>query len=146
MGVDYAWTYLKQTQLICTVCEQPCLCLSWSAVVMHALTWVFFVLRASCWCCTLAVALHQRNPTAGWAYCLHETTRGCSVFKCAHLKFTVYGCNQTYIHTHNFHKCSHGSVGLAQACPNNLCAVFSVRCITKYLTKSSSPRCILLDA
>ena len=25
---------------------------------------------------------------------------------------------QTYIHTRNFRKCSHASVGLAQACPN----------------------------
>ena len=51
MNVDYAWTYLKRTQLqcvICTVCEQPaCLCLSWSAVAMRALTWVVFVPRAS---------------------------------------------------------------------------------------------------
>ena len=34
------------------------------------------------------------------------------------LNFTVYGRKQTDIHTRNFRKYSHASVGLAQARPN----------------------------
>ena len=62
---------------------------------------------------------------------MHETTRGSrsfelhqfmhEIFKCGHLKFTVYGHKQASRHTHNFRKCSHTSVGLAQAHPNYAC-------------------------
>ena len=53
VSVDYVWTYLKRTQLLCVICHClwatcPCMpCLSWSAVAMHALTWVVFVSRPS---------------------------------------------------------------------------------------------------
>ena len=33
-------------------------------------------------------------------------------------RYTLYGHKQASRHTHNFHKCSHASVGLAQARPN----------------------------
>ena len=79
-----------------------CPCLSWSAVAMCALTWVVFVPRAS-FTPTLrsgsSISHAQKLPR------LHE------IFKHAH---SVYGLK----HTHNFHQCSHASVGLAQACPN----------------------------
>ena len=39
-------------------------------------------------------------------------------YKCAHLKFSVYGRKQTNRHTHARAQCSHASVGLAQARPN----------------------------
>ena len=39
-------------------------------------------------------------------------------FKRAHLKFSVYGRKQTDIHAHARAQCSHASVGLAQARPN----------------------------
>ena len=99
-----------------------CPCLSWSAVVMRALTWVVFVPRAS-FTSTLrsgsspsptqqrAGPSHAQNYP--WTFSLHE------IFTCAHLKFAVYGRKQTDIHTHNFRKCSHTSVGLAQAHPND---------------------------
>ena len=66
-----------------------------------------------------AVALHRR-----WVYRMYETTRGSrtfslhEIFKCGRLKFTVCGHKQADIHTHNFRKCSHTSVGLAQPHPN----------------------------
>ena len=76
-----------------------CPCLSWSAVAMRALTWVVFVPRAS-FTPTLCSS-SSPSPTRQWAghiACtklpgLHE------IFKYAHLKFTVYGCTQTDIHT-----------------------------------------------
>ena len=42
-----------------------CICLSWPAVVMRALTWVVFIPWASCWRCALAVALHWRDSRLG---------------------------------------------------------------------------------
>ena len=95
-----------------------CLCLSWSAVVMHALPWVVFIPRASRRRCTLAVAphwcdsrlgiLHARNYPR--TFSLHE------IFKCAHLKFTIYGCNQTYLHTY-IHTTSANAVMLVWGLP-----------------------------
>ena len=42
------------------------------------------------------------------------------IFECAHLKFTVSGrSKQTNKHTHTSAQCSHASVGLTQARPNN---------------------------
>ena len=106
-----------------TVHDSYCLwvashCVSWSAVAMCALTWVIFVPWASRSCWALAVALHRCDSGLGishaWNYLriigLHE------IFKCAYLKLMVYGRK----HTHNFHKCSHTSVGLAQARPKSL--------------------------
>jgi len=58
---------------------------------------------------------HARNFQRTFG--LHE------IFKCAPLKFMVYGRKQTYIHTYihtytQLPQCSHASVGLAQARPN----------------------------
>ena len=96
-----------------------CLCLSWSAVVMRALTWVVFVPQAARWRCTLAVALHQRDSGLGISHARNypRTFSLHKIFKCTHLKFTVYGHKQTDIHTHNFCKCSHASVGLTPVPP-----------------------------
>ena len=106
-----------------TVCDLYCLraacpCLSWSTVAVRVLTCCF---RSSSFMLTLRSAVALRRH---WVYCMHETTRGSrmfslhEIFKCGHLKFTVYGHKQADIHTHNFRKCSHTSVGLAQARPN----------------------------
>ena len=102
-----AWFVLSVSSLPLSVMVSSC----------HAC--IVFVPRASRRRCTLAVALHRRNSGLGtkttrrsWTFSLHE------IFKCAHLKFTVYGRKQTDIHTHNFCKCSHASVGLTQDCSN----------------------------
>ena len=47
------------------------------------------------------------------------------IFECAHLKFTVSGrskqaSKQASKHTHTCAQCSHASVGLAQARPNQV--------------------------
>ena len=124
--IDYAWTYLKRTQLlcmICTVCEQPalvCPCLPLSVMVNSCHACVNLSrLRSLGFTPTLrsAVALHRRDSGLACTklsrtFDLHE------IFKCGHLKFTVYGHKQADIHTHNFRKCSHATVGLAQARPN----------------------------
>ena len=69
--------------------------------------------------CALAVALHQRDSGLGISHAQKLRTLGLhEIFKCSHLKFTVYGRKHTDIHTHNFRKCSYASVGLAQARPN----------------------------
>ena len=112
MSVDYIWTYLNTMRdLYCLWAACPCL--SWSTVAMRALT--SFLGLPSHWRCALAVALHWRDSGLDlshaqnypWTFSLH-----------AHLKFMVYGRKQTDIHRHNFRKCSHASVGLAQAGPN----------------------------
>ena len=61
---------------------------------------IVFVPRALRRRCALAVALHRHNSGLGtkttrrsWTFSLHE------IFKCAHLKFTLYSRKQTYIHT-----------------------------------------------
>ena len=122
MSVDHAWPYLKRTQLqcvICThVCEQPALvCHGQQLPCVRRLCSSGFtpMLRS-------AVALHRRDSGLGISHArnyrgsrlfgLHE------IFKCGHLKFIVYGHKQASRHTHNFRKCSHASVGLAQARPN----------------------------
>ena len=91
-----------------------CPCLSWSVVAMCVLTWVVFVPQASRRRCTPVVALHRHIITCTKLPCprtfsLHE------IFKCVHLKFTVYGRKHTYT---QLPQCSHASVGLAQARPN----------------------------
>ena len=58
--------------------------------------------------CTLAFRLH----TASSIFVILK-------FKRTHLKFSVYGRKQTYRHTPARAQCSHASVGLAQARPNN---------------------------
>ena len=119
MGVDYAWTCLKRTQLqfmICTVWA-ACPCLSRSAVAMRVLTWVVFVPRAS-FMPTLRSG-SSPSPTRQWAGHIACTKGLHEIIKYAHLKFTVYGRKHTYIHTHNFRQCSHASVGLTQAHPNH---------------------------
>ena len=64
--------------------------------------------------CILAVALHRRDSGLGISHArnypraMYQKTFGLhEIFKCTHLKFTVYGRK----HTHNFRKCSHTSVG-----------------------------------
>ena len=92
-----------------------CPCLSWSAVAMRALTWVVFVPRAS----FTPTLRSGSSPSPTWQRAGHiACTSLHEIFKCAHLKFTVYGRKQTDIHTHNFCKCSHASVGLTQDCSN----------------------------
>ena len=61
----------------------------------------------------LAVALHHGTNSRDYPrmFSLRE------IFKCAHLKFTVYGRKQTSKHTHAHVQCSHASVGLTQAYP-----------------------------
>ena len=89
-----------------TVHDMYCLWAALSVMVRscHAcVNWVVFIPRASHGCCTLPVALHQRDSGLGISHSharnylrtfnLHE------IFKCAHLKFMVYGRKQTYIHT-----------------------------------------------
>ena len=77
-----------------TVRDLYCL---WPDCLCHAC--VIFVPRASRRRCTLAVAF--TDATAGWAYRVlarnYPRTFGLhEIFKCAHLKFTVYGRKQTY--------------------------------------------------
>ena len=79
-----------------------CPCLPWSAVAMRALTWVVFVPWASF---TPMLRSGSSISHAQKLPHLHE------IFKHAH---SVYGLK----HTHNFCQCSHASVGLAQARPN----------------------------
>ena len=65
-----------------------------------------------CQCYTLAVAQQ-----------CHGSTRGCSIFGKylnVRLKLTIYGRKHGRIHTW---QCSPASVGLAQACPNNIYTV-----------------------
>ena len=95
-----------------------CLCLSWSAVVMRALTWVVFIPRASRRCCALAVALHWRDSGLGISHARNypRTFSFHEIFKCARLQFYSIWL-QTDIHTHNFRKCSHASVGSIRVAP-----------------------------
>ena len=93
----------------------PCL----SRFTVRALTWVVFAL------CFFHAhsAFWQYSPslTVRWdrdhIYRTFISLR--EIFKCAHLKVTVYGRKQTSKHTHALLQCSHASVGLAQARPNN---------------------------
>ena len=49
------------------------------------------------------------------------------IFECAHLKFTVSGrSKQASKHTHARAQCSHASVGLAQACPNDAFSIIEI--------------------
>ena len=101
-----------------------CTCLSWSAVAMCALTWVVYVSRASRQHCALAVALHRRHSGLG----ISSARKLRSVFmkylkmrlfkNLRYMAASIHIYIHTYIHTHNFRKCSHASVGLAQARPN----------------------------
>ena len=68
-----------------------------SVMVSSCHVCIVFVPRASRRCCALAVAPHRHNSGLGtkttpgsWTFGLHE------IFKCAHLKFMVYGRKQTY--------------------------------------------------
>ena len=90
-------TRLKPTQLlcvICTVCEQP-------GLFRRGPQLSSFLGLPSRRRCALAVALHRRDSWLSILYArnyprtfdLHE------IFKCARLKFTVYGRKHRYIHT-----------------------------------------------
>ena len=112
MSVDYAWTYWSELNycawFVLSVSSLPCL--SWSAVAMRVLT-----LFLRFWCCTLAVAAHRRNSGLGISHALNypRTYNLHEIFKCAHLKLAA----SRHVHTHNFCKCCHASVGLALARP-----------------------------
>ena len=82
--------------------------------------------------CSLAVALHACSHGLGLAEVHVGVDKTCNhreIFErahpCAHLKFTVSGRSKptnkhTSIDTHKLPQCSHASVGLTQACPNNI--------------------------
>jgi len=60
------------------------------------------------WCCTLTEALNLYQPSHAWYIDLQK------IFEHTHLNFTVSGWSKhRYIHTRV--RCSHASVGLAQA-------------------------------
>ena len=67
------------------------------------------------WCCTLAVAAHQRDSGLGISHALNypRTYNLHEIFKCAHLKLAA----SRHVHTHNSCKCCHTSMGLVLACP-----------------------------
>ena len=103
--------YVKWPQT-CTVHWTACPRLSWSAVAMHALTWVVFTLK--CWRCIPAIVLLTDSRLGMRTFqCLHE------LFKCAQLKFTVYGQKQTYTNVLN-------GVSIMQACPNHYIVLISL--------------------
>ena len=86
MSVDYAWGFTG-TWILCVICSVVSSDNSFLGLPSH-------------WRCGLAVALHQHDSGLGIlharnhprTFSLHE------IFKCAHLKFTVYGRKQTDIH------------------------------------------------
>ena len=92
------WSKLNYRVLcvISTVCEQPALvCHGQQLPCVHCL-------RSS----SFTLTLHSgRSPSSTQQWAGHKTTRRSwtfslhEIFKCAHLKFTVYGRKQTYIHT-----------------------------------------------
>ena len=89
MSVDYAWTYLKRTQLQCVICTVSSLPLSVMVRSCHAC--VVFFPRASF---TLTLRSGSSpSPTRQWAGHIACTcTKGFhEIFKYAHLKFTVCG-------------------------------------------------------
>ena len=65
-------------------------------------------------------SLSPMRQRAGHIACTKLPVGLPEIFICAHLKFTVYGRKHADIHTHNFRKCGHASVGLAQARPNHV--------------------------
>ena len=113
--------------------------LQWSTVAMRALTWVVFVPRVSHQCCALQKPF--TDATAGWAYRMHKTTRGSrsfglhEIFKCGHLKFTVYGhkqaSKQTYTQLPQMQLCTLVWGSLRLAAINKHCNATSNTC---YLT------------
>ena len=113
MSVDYAWTFLKRTQLlcvICTDCEQPALVCHGPQLPcvrhLHSSGFMPTLRSGSSPSPTQQRAGHIACTNYPRMFGLHE------IFKCAHLKFTVLW-PQTDIHTINFRKCSHTSVRLA---------------------------------
>ena len=132
ISVNYAWPLPQATSTIlcvtCIVCDWvACPCLSRSAVAMHALTWFVFALsffhtNTVFWQYSFTSVLGTR--LSGWVS-KGRSLGLCEIFKCAHLKLTVYGRKQTSkqankqasTYTHGA-QCSHASVGLTQACPN----------------------------
>ena len=73
MSVNYAWIYLKWTQLQCVICTvwAACPCLSWSPVAMRESS--LFLGLPSRRRCALAIALH-RLPTV-------NVIRHCTLYK-----------------------------------------------------------------
>ena len=140
MSVDYAlcMAYLKQTQLLCVICtvsKQPaCPCLSCMVNSCHACLFSGFTQ-------TLRSAVAFTDATAGWAYCMHETTRGSrtfglhEVFKCGHLKFTVYGHKQVHTTSTNAVMPVWASLRLA---PMKYRAIYTSFFLTQYTHPQSS--------
>ena len=96
-GVDYAWTDLKQTQqlpcMIYTVCKQPAFVMVHSCQACVNLS----RLRSSAFMLTLHSG-SSPSPMRQWAghiACTKLPVGLPEIFKCAHLKFTVYGRKQT---------------------------------------------------
>ena len=81
--LEYSETPFKSLRAVCP-------CLSWSAVAMRALIWVVFVPPASftptlrSGSCPLPTRQRAGHIACTKLPCLRE------IFKCAHLKFTVY--------------------------------------------------------
>ena len=87
MSVDYAWTYLKRTQLQCVICTVSSLPLSVMVRSCHAR--VVFVPWASF---TLTLRSGSSpSPTRQWAGHIACTKGFHEIFKYAHFKFTVCG-------------------------------------------------------
>jgi len=108
--------------VICTVCEQPALVCHVMVGSYHA--YVVFIPRAS----FMSTLRSGSSPSPMWQQagpiaCTKlpvDVQSSWNIYMCS---FKIYGIwpqrdRQTY--THNFRKCSHASVGLAQACPNNI--------------------------
>ena len=83
MSVDYAWTYLKRTQLQCMICTVSSLPLSVMVQSCHAC--VVFVPRASFTLTLRSGSSPSRRDSELGPKGFHE------IFKYAHLKFTVCG-------------------------------------------------------
>ena len=79
-------------------------------------------------CCALAVALHRRDSGLAISHA--------RVFM-KYLNAKIYGIwPQTDIHTHNFRKCSHASVGLAQARPNHTVTISHTKIACKVMYRT----------
>ena len=136
MSVDYAWTYLKRTQLQCVICTVSSLPLSVMVRSCHAC--VVFVPRASF---TLTLRSGSSpSPMRQWAGHIACTKVFHEIFKYAHLKFTVCGRSidsQTYTHVRNAVTLVWGSLRLA---PTSLCVAFSAS-VQQRKGLKSQPHC-----
>ena len=123
--------YLKRTQLLCMIWRYclwaVCPCLSWSAVAFSI---------------SIGVEVDSER--------FHKSFITCENLKCTYpfvqFKFSVYGHTQASIHTHAFcNTCSHASVGLAQARPNNKTTFTGMALEEHCVTYPSSSESLLSD-